>query len=159
MKTLQLTILVFILTTYSYSQSNSWNGITPLKSTRTDVEKILGTPESKSKGDSSDYFKTKDARIFVLYSTGNCDITPSNGWNIPKGKVISISVEPFIPLKFTTYKFDKTLYKKRSTGDYLDSILYVNEKDGVRFTVNTLFNEIDDFTYFPKSTDDYLLCK
>lgn len=44
MKTLQLTVLILVLTIYSYPQSNSWNGIIPLKSTRNDVEKLLGKP-------------------------------------------------------------------------------------------------------------------
>jgi hypothetical protein len=146
---------LLILAILFYQQSNTWNGITPIKSTQEEVEKIIGKPESKD----SPFYRTKNERIMVLYSTGNCNIKPSNGWNIEKGKVIRISVIPTVKPKFSDYKFDKSKYYHYVDPHISFVTTYTNKEDGVGFSVNTDSGEIEGFYYFPKSKDDYLICK
>ena len=147
-------ILVLCILAYA----SQWNGIAPLESTRTDVERILGKPEPGSKSKSSNYFKMKNERVFVLYSSGDCNVRPSSGWNIPKGKVIRISVNLFVPLKFADYKFDKSKFRNYIEPDISFFTTYTNEVDGIGFTVDTDKEAVLDFYYFPESKYDYLKC-
>lgn len=153
-----LLLVLAVLTNSINSQTNSWNGITPLKSTREEVEKLLGKPMPHSKAKDAASYKTKSERVFVLYSTGYCNIKPSNGWNIPKGKVIRITVEPDVKPKFAEFKFDESKYRKSQDSDYVDVTSYINEADGIGFEVNTGRGVIDHFRYFPELKDDHLIC-
>jgi hypothetical protein len=156
-KLIRLTFLLLVLPLVTFGQTNSWNSLVPLVSTRADVEKIIGKPEPDSKSKYFVDYKTKNESVFVLYSTGNCDLT-GTGWNIEDGKVIRISVEPFVKLKLDEYKFDKSKYKEYEE-DHLDMISYANDEDGVAFTVNKPTGEIVEFRYHPKSKDYFLMCK
>jgi hypothetical protein len=147
-----------ILTTCGLVQANQWNGIIPLESTRADVEKIIGKPEPISKNRYAASYTTKNERVFVIYSTGNCNNKPSNGWNVEKLKVISISVFPVTPTKLADHKFDESKFS-RHIGDTRSLEEYTNETDGVGFVVNIPYKRIEEFDYFPKSKDRYLLCK
>jgi len=151
--------LALALFTFTSPPQNSWNGIVPLKSTRTDVEKILGKPMPDSKVEHIASYKTKNEMVTVLYSTGDCKIQANNGWNIPKGKVIRFSVTPINPPKFADYKFDESKFSSY-LEDYVILTTYTNGKDGVGFTVNTSEGVIGQFSYFPTSKDYmHLLCK
>src|SRR5260370_28973458 len=98
---------VLSLVAMACCQSNIWNGIIPLKSTRSDVEKILGPPTLDSKArDAADY-KTKEGKVFILYSSGPCNVKPSNGWNIPELTVIQISFYPNFTPKLKDLKIDR----------------------------------------------------
>lgn len=85
-----LTILAsFVFLESVYSQVNSWQGVIPLASTRTQVEKILGTPVAGTYYGESDY-KTEKNRFTVTYSLKPCDA----GWNVPVDTVLSIEIPP-----------------------------------------------------------------
>jgi hypothetical protein len=153
-----LTFLLIVLTIIAHPQANSWRGIVPLHSTRADVEKILGPPTPDSKAmDAADY-KTENERIFVLYSTGPCDVQPSNGWNAPRGIVLRISVEPNTKPKFADLRLDESKYDRRPDGDYLDSTSYVDEEDGISITVNTAQGVVTSISYWPTSKQNHLRC-
>lgn len=155
-----MTIFGLLLASLSsfFFATNTWNGITPLKSTRTDVENILGKRNPDSKATDAASYTTKNEKVFVIYSGGNCNIKLNGGWNVEKGKVISISVYPKIPLKFADYKFDKTKFSSY-VEDYVIITTYTNKTDGIGFSVNTEEETIGYLAYFPKSEDDYLLCE
>ncbi|MGI8731837.1 MAG: hypothetical protein ACR2LM_00850 [Pyrinomonadaceae bacterium] len=141
-----------------HQQTNCWRGITPLRSTRADVEKILGpaTPYSKA-ADAADY-RTENERVFVLYSTGACDVNPSNGWSVARGTVISISVEPNIKPKFADLQLDESKYEKVRDSEVLDLTYYTNEVKGISIEVNTAEGIVTTFRYSPMSKDNHLRC-
>jgi hypothetical protein len=159
LKVFQLTILIPVLSLVTLGQNNIWNGIVPLKSTRADVEKILGKPITDIKDKSADEYKTKNERVFVQYSMGTCDTQPNNGWNIPKGKVLLISIYPNLKPKFAEFKFDKTKFEVLPDYDMKNIIYYSNDKDGVNIEVDTVEGVINAFRYGVESKDDYLRCK
>lgn len=81
----QLILFIFTFTILCDGQSNSWNGLTPLHSTRADVEKILGKPVKEGFHSCYDYKLGEDfARI--CYAFFNCQ----DGWNVPKDTVLDI---------------------------------------------------------------------
>src|SRR5688500_5683266 len=120
-----------------HCQANVWRSITPLKSTRVDVEKILGKPDPTSQGDFAATYTTRWGRVFVLYSTGACSIKPSNGWNIPEMTVISVSVYPEPEPDFNESQFTLKDFVKHPDPEILSSVVYTNAKQGVSIAVNS----------------------
>jgi hypothetical protein len=139
-------------------QANCWRGIAPLRSTRADVEKLLGRPVPESKALDAATYKTKSERVFVLYSTGACDVKPGNGWNVPRGTVISISVEPNVKPKLTDLKLDESKYDKARDPEVLFITYYTNEEEGISIEVNTEEGTVTTFRYSPMSKDNHLRC-
>ncbi len=80
-----ISILIFVPAVSGFGQSNSWKGLTPLRSTRTDVEKLLGQPKKKSYDDCCDYQIEKDS-VKADYAERQCD----EGWDVPKDTLINI---------------------------------------------------------------------
>ncbi len=154
-----LTYLFLLLSTLNFQQeSNSWHGIVPLRSTRADVERLLGPPLPESKAPYAASYRTKSERVFVLYSTGPCDINPSHGWNVPAGTVIEISVEPNVKPKLADLKFSENKYKRIPDPELLDLTSYTNDDDGISITVNTKEGLVTAYSYSPMSKEKYLLC-
>lgn len=155
-------ILILLLGGTVYCQSsNVWNGITPLKSTRSDVEKILGKPMPTSASQHAASYKTKEGRVFILYSTGLCDVNREHGWNVPELTVIGMSFYPDYPNphKFSDLKIDQSKFERRPDPGALRSVFYTNEIDGVVLTVDTSNDSISRFSYIPESKYDHLMCK
>lgn len=150
-------LLVFLMSS-GPQQTNCWHGITPLRSTRTDVEKILGPPTPYSKAPDAADYRTESERVFVLYSTGSCDVNPSNGWNVARGTVISISVEPNIKPKFADLKLDESKYDKVRDPEVLNLTYYTDEVQGIIIEVNTEEKVVTTFRYSPMSKDNHLRC-
>lgn len=155
-------ILVLILSlsgTIFCQTSNVWNGITPLKSTRADVEKILGKPVPLSVARHAAGYKTKDGRVFVLYSTGLCDVNPEHGWNIPELTVIKISYYPDRLPKLSDLQIDLSKFEKSPDPGSLSSVFYTNKIDGIMLTVDSSGDVVESFSYFPEAKYDHLMCK
>ena len=142
----------------NHTQSNSWQTIVPLRSTRADVEKVLGYPMADSKTVDAATYKTENERVFVLYSTGQCDSKPSSGWNVISNTVIWLSVDPNKKPRFADYPLDESKYQKRPDPEVRYLTYYINEREGIRLVVNTDQGVINNFEYLPKSEDDKLRC-
>jgi hypothetical protein len=69
------------------ANAQEWDKIVPLKSTRADVERLLG-PIDKSYG--VDY-ELMDGVLSIEYSSGPCRKQRQGGWHVPEGVVISFS--------------------------------------------------------------------
>lgn len=144
---------------FTCCQSNVWNGIVPLKSTRTDVEKLLGSPEEWNRNPHSNSFKINDGQVFVRYSTGPCDRKPSNGWNIPANTVIAVSVFTNVGPKLVDLKIDEKQFERWDNPHIGHEASYTNLTDGIQFTVDKYDNQVTSFSYFPESKFNYLKCK
>lgn len=155
-------ILMLLLAGSVFCQSsNVWNGITPLKSTKADVEKILGKPEPWVANQYAAQYKAKDGEVSVLYSTGMCDINPEHGWNIPLLTVISLSYYPDYPnpYKFSELKLDLSKFQRNPDPGSIGLVFYTNEADGIALTVDTGDDSVRRFGYFPESKYNHLMCK
>ena len=67
----------------------AWSGLIPLRSSRTDVEKLLGQP--KMTHGSTSIYENERQRVDVRYSKGSCQIG-GEVWNVAKDMVIEIVV-------------------------------------------------------------------
>lgn len=140
-------------------QDKSWKGLTPLKSSRADVEKVLGGPAPGSREKHAATYSTAAGRVFVLYSTGPCSVKPSNGWNVTEGTMLSLSFYPAPEPAFDESKIDMKEFEKRPDPEILSSVAYTNEKDGISITVNSWDNTITRYHYFPPSKNNKLKCE
>ena len=148
-------VIIALLATF---QANKWNDLIPLVSTRADVEKVLGPPISSSKVAYAAEYKTEDAKISIGYSTG-CSRKPNDGWNVPPGRVINITVYPNVRQKFSSNKLNLAKYNKVTDSELSRFSYYTSEEDGISITVNTDDDEITSVSYFPMAKDNKLLCR
>lgn len=153
-----LILLLVLLAAGEPQQANSWQGIIPLRSTRADVEKALGPPTPDSKAQNAADYRTKNERVFVLYSTGSCDINPSNGWNVPRGIVITVSVYPNTKPKFSALKLDESKYVRSADPEMLDLVYYTNDEEGISIEVNMAEGVVNAFRYWPTAKENCLRC-
>src|SRR5262245_50962152 len=83
-------------------QAEAWRGIVPLKSTRADVERLLGKPGNHGR------YQFDKERVYINYAgSGPCH--PNNGClcMVSEDIVISIYVQPEVKLPFSALKLDK----------------------------------------------------
>src|SRR3982750_2337536 len=101
--------LLFLLTPFRCCENNVWNGITPFRSTRAEVEKLLGPPSNIALR--TGYYKTKEEAVFIVFSQRPCSVRPTPG-NTPDSIVVILEVSPNIPPKLSDLKIDKTKFER-----------------------------------------------
>jgi len=146
---LRILMLAFAVTAAADSSSTKgWRGIIPLKSTRADVERLLGPSRDKVIA----IYPLPEGRVTLRYSQHRCD----GGWNVPAGTVLFISINPE-PEPLANLKLDLTRYRKEP-GDYdvLDHFYYRNEEEGLSFSV--LGEIVLEHIYGPTAADRHLRC-
>jgi hypothetical protein len=152
-------ILIFLTANVAaQGQPNAWKGIVPLKSTREDVEKILGPPITRSYQKHSGSYSTESGRVFVLFSTGPCSTKPNRGWDVPELTVISVSVTPQPEPDFDESQLDLKVFEKRPDPEILSLVAYTNSRDGVSISVNSWSKVVEAYHYFPEEEFDHLKC-
>jgi len=151
--------LFLLLIGMLFCEGNAWHGIVPLKSTRAEAEQILGEPMAGSVSRYGASYRTKTEKVNIVYSTGNCDLKPSNGWNIPELTVISVSVYPDVRPKFEKSKFDVPNLEIRKDPEITNLTYYTDEKMGLSIEVDTNENVINSVSYSPESKDNSRRCK
>ncbi len=128
-------------------KAKEWNGIVPLKSSRADVEKLLGKP------DENGGYKIKGQYGFIRYSLTDC--AASEKCICPAGKdiVVEIRVHIHYKLKLKKLKLDLKNYKKKADPELLVYETYSNYDEGIEYVVFTEENTIDSITYLPAKRD------
>jgi hypothetical protein len=70
-------------------QAEGWRGIIPLRSTRADVERILGVGTDRC----NCHYETTSELIYIDYAQAPCMGSPLNylrGWNVPADTVLRV---------------------------------------------------------------------
>jgi|ERR1041385_1554243 hypothetical protein len=128
-------------------QAQGWRGIVPLHSTRADVERLFGAPNSQD-----GFYEFKSESVEFFYSKGPC----VNGWNIPRDTVINIRVIPKRDLRLSQIKIDIRGFKKTKDGELPGIYYYTSEEKGI--TIKTSAGLVVDVTYSWTNKDRNLLC-
>src|SRR5687767_1862723 len=84
---------IWLMLAGSVATGKEWRGIVPLKSTRADVERLLGV--SKRSSDSISYYKLTTEIVVFHFQKEPCESEGEKfgyGWNVPPGTVTSIAV-------------------------------------------------------------------
>jgi hypothetical protein len=146
--------LLFIGAAFSEALAKEWRGLVPLRSTRADVERLLGTPPAGRNYPDAVVYHTENEEVLVRYSTGRC----IEKWDVPRDTVLFIHVFPKNKPRFIDLKIDTSKYKKIPAGDYLDVSSYDNEEEGFELEVNTVEGLVHIFIYYPPAKASKLRC-
>ena len=143
------TILVIFITVDLHAKE--WRGIVPLKSTRADVERLLGKENELKR------YQFENERAYIFYSTKGCgmkgatEVTEKCRCLIPEGTVVSINVTVEESRKFSSLKRNKSEFQKEFVlpGMYE----YSDLTEGVRYTVDERRDQIVEVVYLPSAKD------
>ena len=147
MKTLLVILgsLYLMLSLGGICEAKSWRGIVPLKSTRADVERLLGQPGKYNR------YQFENERVSFDYSTGKCNSSDDCVCRVPTNTVLTIRIEPEVEMKFSKLKLDRKKYKQTKSGHLLTVISYSNDEEGLIFTVDE--DEVTAITYLWSAKD------
>jgi hypothetical protein len=170
--------LPLVLTLTLIAQAKEWRGIVPLRSTRSDVERLLGPPVDAGKLNA--LYRTENEAISISYATGKpCEPgTLQSGWMVPRDTVVEIRVvEVYDPEKggvtFRDLGIDTSKYKEEGGGHVPGVSSFTNEEEGVRYELGTVLRyvtrdgkrELEEqrgvvrgVTYLPSAKDKHLKC-
>lgn len=145
------------LAAINITPAEGWRGLTPLRSTRADVERLLGSPR-ELRGAAATY-ETESEKFLVFYSLGPC--ANGNEWNIPRGTVISFTVSPRAKLLIADLRLDEAKYRRVPSAHAQGVVHYYSKEGGVRVETSVLPGEGEDITsitYEPSAEDGRLRC-
>ena len=161
MKFKKLTGMIFlgIVSSIAMAQQKAWQDIVPLRSTRKDVERLLGSAQ-QSKGVAAT-FQLKDGRVRVFYSKGYCKRPNTNDWNVPPDTVVSLSFEPSNELKIAELKLDMTKYEREIDPHLERAVHYYNREAGIRIStrLEKEGEEVHSIRREPAEKDLHLRCQ
>ena len=148
-----LHVLLWSLITPAFLQEPGWRGITPLHSTREDVERLIGPPMMPG----GITYDLKTERVNVVYSDGGCGKGQPSEWNVPVGTVIGITLYPQTKPVLSDLRINLSKFEKFVNPLNNDSVFYNDEEDGI--SIGTRSNgEVFVVQYFPMRKDSYLRC-
>ena len=144
-----LTLLMLLLHGIVFSMP--WRGITPLRSTREDVEKIL---HITSKAGQRDELTIGNQLILITYNEQTCPPTGKAKWDIPVDTVISIWVIPQSGhlVLFSGLNLDLTAFTAKGT-DVSDLVEYTDRKGGFSIVADVVQDRVSSFSYFETEED------
>ena len=137
---------------------NEWRGLVPLRSNRSDVERVLGKPAMPPTA--FEIYKTETERVDVLYSDGPCGSVPSTHWNVAKDIVISLHVIPQKVTSIKSLRLDPKKHIRIQESHPNHWFQYWNQDDGI--IVHSILERRIEYLYFieyrPSKQDEALRC-
>lgn len=146
--------LLFVLAVMGWQsvKDPDWRQITPLRSTRVDVERLLGT----SSNPYSAKYILEEGNLFIEYSSGPCTPFRKGGWNVSKDVVVHMSFSPNVKKPVSTLKLDRKRFRKVIDDHVGGVIYYINDELGLTYEVQG--GNVDAIYYQPGKKDDHLYC-
>ena len=140
-------VLVFLA---SPTRGGEWHGIVPLRSTRSDVLRLLGPPNSKY-----GRYLIDGEEATIIYTGEVC----SSGWNVPRDTVRLISVTFSQRLSLPDLKINFDNYERARDPFVTTHVYYTNREEGIRYEVFEGLNEkrVLQVYFEPTSKDEILL--
>lgn len=146
-----ITCSLLVLSLEGFAFAKSWRGIVPLRSTRADVEKILGKPTA-----SNHVYKIGAGTVDVTYSQKRCEQHDPSGWgswNVPSDTVINLSFDAdFLVSDLKIRNLEK--YKLRTDSSL--NAEYRLPVEGIQYSVKG--DRVVRITYGPTDKDKNLRC-
>jgi hypothetical protein len=145
-------LFVLVIIGWQSVKDPDWRQITPLRSTRVEVERLLGT---STKPYSAKY-TLEEGNLFIEYSTGPCTPLRKGGWNVPKDVVVQMSFSPNVKNSVSTLKLDPRRFRKVIDDHVGGVIYYINDELGLTYEVQG--GKVDAIYYQPGKKDEHLYC-
>lgn len=134
-----------------------WRQIVLMRSTREDVERLLG--RSKYRGYGA-FYKVEDGRVHVKYYPFKyCESRPGADLRVRRWTVVEVTHEPDNPPTLADLKLDPKKFRTvRESPHVPDIISYINDDEGVAYTFQA-DDTLNDVRYFPARRYEALRCK
>jgi uncharacterized metal-binding protein len=144
-----LVVLMFLASEIS---AKEWRGIIPLKSTRADVERLLGKPNQLGRHD------IQNERASIWYSEGPCEsnygLAKANcECLVAKDTVLRIGITLDSPVKVSKLGIDKKKYQRTSIHAYRRTATYSDFTEGIVYTIRESDNTVTNIDYLPSARD------
>jgi hypothetical protein len=138
------------------ADAKGWKGIVPLRSTRAQVEQILGPPTEEDSSYSA-FYRTPTETAMIYYAQGlPCGIGQKySPWRVARNIVTRILVTPTPGSPLSQLSIDESKYKKFIVGHLLET-RYISASEGEAITV--VGDEIRSISYFAAAEDSDLEC-
>lgn len=136
-----------IIFTPQTANAGAWRGIVPLRSTRADVEKLLGPPTLEDSG-----YEINGERVQISYSSRGCQEGLPAGWKVPADTVVTISVSSKNDMKLADVLVPGRNYDQIYSVHTPQLVDYADVSEGVRYT--TIDGSVHSITYFGSEADD-----
>jgi hypothetical protein len=139
----------------------AWRQIQLLRSKPEDVEKLLGQSSRYSGYDRLHSLHTYE--LFIsYYPFDHC--RPSYGytgqWNIPEWTVTELTYVPAGSVAFSSLKVNTKDFSKAHESPHVPGMLsYVNDREGVDYTLEEDGKTLNSIKYFPPLRDQHLRCE
>lgn len=134
--------------------AKEWRGIVPLKSTRNDVERLLGRPKRSAEG--AAFYQLSKELVVFHFQTETCDSRLGKCswvWNVPLGTVIGIGVIP----RDKHRKEEYLLASDSKVNDNGAGFIYYSD-NFAGLSVETYQNLVTLIDYYPEASQDNFYC-
>ena len=149
---------LWIFSLVQVPSSKEWRGLTPLASTRADVERVLWKADVNHQNQVWIYYLSASVVTFNFSGNPNCSQKrPYPSWNIPSNTVTSFGVGLKQQVPITDFGADLTKLKKvKGDFDTPDHFYYINEDDG--FSIEVGRGHVMGYIYEPSAKYKDLRC-
>src|ERR1700759_2436409 len=142
-------ISLFLALPSPTQQAKGWHGIVPLHSSRSDIERLLGSSTDPCRC----LYKRKNEIIHVVYSKQTCKDDP-RGWDVPPDTVLLINISLKTEVPIADLKLDLTKYQK-TDNKLSPGMSFYTRDDGGTFIIVTGKNEmVGSINYQPTKDDE-----
>ncbi len=140
--------------------AKDWRGIFPMRSTRADVEMLLGKPPVPSNDGSSNalnkgrsFYSLAEGEVFILFADAEIPLAVDCLARIPAGTVLSIHVTPKKELALKNLAIDESKFRSFDPSQPPDIgyAAYINEQEGL--IVRTFNSKVEQIIYIASATD------
>jgi len=130
--------LLLILVLGGACDGKPWKGITPLHSTRHDVERLIGSPKEPN----GNTYESPHERVVISYSRGRCVNGWPYGWDAPFDIVTNISRAPKVAVGLNEIDIDVTGYEQDRNSDTPGWVTYANQREGLSVSFNGIEGKV-----------------
>jgi hypothetical protein len=135
-------------------EAEGWHGIVPLRSTRQDVERLIGQPATP--GGSS--YQTSSVSVYVQYSDGPCEKGWPFGWDAPRDTVVMITISSKNKTLLADLNLNETKYQIWHETHLSNMVHYTNHEEGIDIQADEDRGIVISINYMPRAADNHLKC-
>ncbi len=142
---MRVSILVFLLAFGGLTvNAEPWRGIVPLRSTRADVERLLGKPLPGALNSYVTYkLETEEVRVEYADQT-LCSRPDRCECRVPDDRVLHVVVRPKTIIKFSSLELDKSKFHPIVNRENENNVAYSNSDAGLMYVIS----ERDDLVLY-----------
>ncbi len=133
--------------------AESWRGITPLQSTRADVERLLGKP-LPAKLSFYVTYQLESEEVRVQYADRNlCTREDQCSCRVRDNTVLHIVVRPKTAISFSSLELDKSRFHPIVNPENANNVAYSNFNAGVMYVISKRDDLVQYVQYGPTAKD------